>query len=106
METVGGWHPCFQELRRDGHTEHSYRIYNAGLTPAPFNYIESLRHSCNWKNPTSVVIPDENDIGENELFKVENELIERNLGKQPFYAKYPGRLCRAMKPQKRSLVHA
>ncbi|MDG2170822.1 MAG: hypothetical protein P8L44_23175 [Opitutales bacterium] len=104
LDAVGGWHPIFQELRRGGHTEHSYRIYNEGLNPAPFNYIDALQHSCKWNNPTSIIIPDDKSVGDNDLFKVEIDLIESELGKQPFYTKYRGRLLPALSPYKQELI--
>ena len=95
LKKVGGWHPHFRELRRGGHTEHSYRIFNAGLIPAPFNYVDNLRHCCQWNNPTSVIEPDWDTVGDNELFNVEIELIEKQLGYLPFSAKYPGHIHKA-----------
>ncbi|MFT4927140.1 MAG: hypothetical protein ACI8WB_003246 [Phenylobacterium sp.] len=95
LAEVGGWHQHFGELRRGGHTEHSYRVCNAGLCPAPFNYIDGLVDSCCWHNPASIVRPGQHAVATNQLFEVENALISRKLGQQPWYAKHPGRLCLA-----------
>ncbi|WDE01630.1 hypothetical protein [Thalassomonas actiniarum] len=93
LATVGGWHRQFALLRRGGHTEHSYRIFNAGLTPAPFNYIDELSSSCCWHNPPSIVSCAGHAVAANRLFDIENNLIRQQLGPQAWYAKYPGRLC-------------
>ena len=93
LATVGGWHRQFSLLRRGGHTEHSYRVFNAGLTPAPFNYIDHLSSSCCWHNPPSIVSCRDYPVGANRLFEIENSLISQQLGPQSWYAKYPGRLC-------------
>ena len=98
LTKVGGWHARFGELRRGGHTEHSYRVCNAGLCPAPFNYIDTLIHCCSWHNPTSIVPAMGYTIAPNCLFDIENNLIAQKLCKQPFYTKYPGRLCFASDP--------
>ncbi|WDE14292.1 hypothetical protein [Thalassomonas haliotis] len=90
---VGGWHRRFSLLRRGGHTEHSYRIYHAGLIPAPFNYIDDLSNSCCWHNPPSIVSCAGHAVAANRLFEIENDLIRQQLGPQAWYARYPGRLC-------------
>ncbi|WDE08033.1 hypothetical protein SG34_014730 [Thalassomonas viridans] len=93
LARVGGWHRQFSRLRRGGHTEHSYRIFNAGLTPAPFNYIGHLDSSCRWHNPPSIVSCAGHPVAANRLFEIENTLISQQLGPQAWYAEYPGRLC-------------
>jgi len=100
LTKVGGWHARFGELRRGGHTEHSYRVCNAELCPAPFNYIDTLTHCCSWHNPASVVSARAYTIAPNRLLEIENDLIAQKLRKQPYYAKYPGRLCSASNLQK------
>ena len=95
LAKVGGWHRQFGELRRGGHTEHSYRVYNAGLSLAPFNYINKLIDTCCWHNPSSIVSVTGHKIATNRLFSIENELISQKLGWQPWYAKHPGRVCLA-----------
>lgn len=93
LTTVGGFHRSFAKIRRGGHTEHSYRIYRAGLTPAPFNYAQHLASMCRWSNPPTVVIPHGHKVASNRLLEVENALIEQHLGQQPWFAQYQGHLC-------------
>jgi hypothetical protein len=54
LRQVGGWHPCFAEYRRFGHTEHSYRFVRRGLAPAPFNVVDELADACIWHFHPSV----------------------------------------------------
>lgn len=79
LERVGGWHPRFAEYRRWGHTEHSYRLYRAGLTPAPFNVVVDLVDTCAWHIPPSVVRTDLLPVDSDEMSPPERELIDREL---------------------------
>lgn len=57
LEKVGGWHIEFSKYKRYGHTEHSYRFYNQGLTRAPFNIIENfLDGYLLWHEPKSILL--------------------------------------------------
>ena len=94
LQVVGGWHPLFAKSRRGGHTEHSYRIYRAQLSPAPFNLVDGLVDSCIWNDPTSVIGAGYSGftVGENKLFDLENSLIEANIKWMPFGSGAKGRL--------------
>ena len=94
LQCVGGWHACFAQLRRGGHTEHSYRIYRSGLCPAPFNLIDGLVESCVWRDPRPVVSYNVLDVGANGLFAIENDLISQQIRWHPFCAGSPGELVR------------
>lgn len=89
---AGGWHPVFARLRRGGHTEHSYRVFRAKLCPAPFNLSLKLLETCRWNEPPHVVDPEDTgyQLGENYLFKIENELIEKELTFVPYSADSTG----------------
>ncbi len=94
LATVGGWHSSFARLRRGGHTEHSYRVFRAGLCPSPFNVVEELMATCRWTDPPSVVSIGQlkQPIAGNHLFELENDLIAQSLTWEPFEAESPGRL--------------
>jgi hypothetical protein len=79
LDRVGGWHPRFAEYRRWGHTEHSYRLYRAGLAPAPFNVVVELVDTCVWHIPPSVIRSDLLPVDADEMSPPERELIEREL---------------------------
>jgi hypothetical protein len=82
LRQVGGWHPRFAEYRRWGHTEHSYRFYNAGLAPAPFNVATELSHACIWHLHPSVT--QINLAGDEEhIVAPERELIDQKLRHVP-----------------------
>lgn len=91
---VGGWHTDFAEIRRGGHTEHSYRIFRSGLCPAPFNFVEGLLHCCRWTEPPSVVRNRDLAVAENRLFELENALIAERIEWMPFASGSEGRLLR------------
>ncbi|MEJ2418721.1 MAG: hypothetical protein P8Y45_17675 [Exilibacterium sp.] len=97
LQAAGGWHWLFSKLRRGGHTEHSYRIYRAGLCPAPFNFAEGLIDCCIWNNPPSVISATGSGakVGKNRLYEIENRLIEDALEWIPFTAAAPGKLIKA-----------
>jgi len=78
IEAVGGFHTCFAEYRRFGHTEHSYRFVNAGLAEYPFYIIkECLNGYLAWNDPISVTKIKANTI--NRLFVEEHDLIGQKL---------------------------
>lgn len=79
LRRVGGWHPRFAEYRRWGHTEHSYRFFRAGLTPAPFNVVEDLVDACIWHIPPSVTRSDLLPFDADRIVAPERELIDREL---------------------------
>jgi hypothetical protein len=83
LQKVGGWHPRFAEYRRWGHTEHSYRFYRAGLTPAPFNIAESLSDACIWHHPPPVHRVQGVPTDETQLPLAERELIDLELAHVP-----------------------
>jgi hypothetical protein len=83
LEKVGGWHPRFAEFRRWGHTEHSYRFYNAGLAPAPFNVIDDLSESCIWHYPPPVTSAVRVDTDDDQLPAPERELLDQRLEHVP-----------------------
>jgi hypothetical protein len=78
LRQVGGWHPRFAEYRRWGHTEHSYRFFNAGLAPAPFNVATELSYACIWHLHPSVT-PLSLPGDEEHIVAPERELIEQQL---------------------------
>jgi hypothetical protein len=82
LRQVGGWHPRFAEYRRWGHTEHSYRFYNAGLAPAPFNVATELSHACIWHlHPSVTQLSLAGD--EEHIVAPERELIDQKLRHVP-----------------------
>jgi hypothetical protein len=82
LRQVGGWHPRFAEYRRWGHTEHSYRFYNAGLAPAPFNVATELSYACIWHLHPSVT-PLTLAGDEEHIVAPERELIDQGLRHVP-----------------------
>jgi len=82
LRQVGGWHPRFAEYRRWGHTEHSYRFYNAGLAPAPFNVATELSYACIWHLHPSVT-PLSLAGDEEHVVAPERELIDQKLRHVP-----------------------
>jgi hypothetical protein len=82
LRQVGGWHPRFAEYRRWGHTEHSYRFYNAGLAPAPFNVATELSYACIWHLHPSVT-PLSLGGDEEHIVAPERELIDQKLRHVP-----------------------
>ncbi|MEM7428895.1 MAG: hypothetical protein AAF441_22640 [Pseudomonadota bacterium] len=92
LECVGGWHPAFAKLRRGGHTEHSYRVFRAGLAPAPFNFVEALAETCAWHNPPSVVSPKTAEVADTGVFQLEEDLMAQEIDWHPFSASHPGTL--------------
>ncbi len=90
LRRVGGWHPRFAEHRRWGHTEHSYRFYNAGLAPAPFNVATELSRACIWHLHPSVT-PLSLSGDEEQIVAPERELIEQRLQHVPLQTLSPYR---------------
>jgi hypothetical protein len=83
LREVGGWHLCFAEYRRWGHTEHSYRFHRAGLAPAPFNVAEDLADTCIWHSPPAVTHVDGVAIDADQIATPERELMEQELTHVP-----------------------
>lgn len=85
LTKVGGWHTEFAKYRRFGHTEHSFRYYNTGLCPAPFNVISDLIVGYfNFHDPVSVTLFDPNIVGSYHIAKPEEVIIEQKLPHFPF----------------------
>jgi hypothetical protein len=89
LRQVGGWHPRFAEFCRWGHTEHSYRFFRAGLTPAPFNVAESLADACIWHFPPSVSQVPDVQIDQDQVCPAERELIDADLRFVPVQTRAP-----------------
>lgn len=84
LRKVGGWHTLFAEFKRGGHTEHSYRFYNAGLSPAPFHHIPALNDGyMNWHQPEHVTILKNVATSKNSRLKAEEDLIQQKLSFYP-----------------------
>lgn len=84
LRQVGGWHPRFAEYRRWGHTEHSYRFYNAGLAPAPFNVATELSYACIWHlHPSVTPLSRQMPSDAEQIVAPERELIEQHLRHVP-----------------------
>lgn len=79
LERVGGWHTDFAEFRRWGHTEHTYRFFNAGLTPAPFNMVIDLADACIWHYPPPVTKAGSMAVDEDQISTVERRLMDAKL---------------------------
>lgn len=84
LKKVGGWHTKFAKFKRFGHTEHTYRIYNAGLTKAPFNSIISCFHYINERELPHVTNYSNNIVGISGLAIAEENLIKEKLNFVPF----------------------
>ena len=79
LEKVGGFHTEFAKYKRFGHTEHTYRFYNAGLTKYPFQIIEEcIGGYIGWHEPVSRIKLNV-DTSENRLFAGEEKLIKERL---------------------------
>ena len=79
IQKVGGFHDEFAKYKRFGHTEHTYRFMNAGLTQYPFNIIdECIDGFFGWNYPRSVT-QIKVQTTENRLFQGEEELINEKL---------------------------
>ena len=79
LRTVGGWHPGFARYRRWGHTEHSYRVWRAGLAPAPFNLVAGLDEAFVWHAPPSVTVHSDVPYDEHQIAAPERELMDQEL---------------------------
>lgn len=79
LEKVGGFHTDFAKYKRFGHTEHTYRFVNNGLSKYPFQIIqECLEGYFRWNDPISR-IKISVEISKNRLFVEEEKLIEKKL---------------------------
>ena len=79
LATVGGFHTDFAAYKRFGHTEHTYRFVNNGLSQYPFQVIqECLEGYFRWNDPISR-IKISVEISKNRLFVEEEKLIEKKL---------------------------
>ncbi len=83
LGVIGGWHKLFATVKRFGHTEHSYRIVNSGLSEFPFNYVLEFE-SCFkfWEPPSATQIKVEKD-NKTSLSKMELELLKQKLSYHP-----------------------
>lgn len=91
LERVGGWHPMFATYRRWGHTEHSYRIYRAGLAPAPFNVAEDLTECFIWHVPPAVTRVSGVQFDRDQIAAPERGLMEQELSYVPIETHSPVR---------------
>ena len=84
IEKIGGWHTVFAKYKRYGHTEHSYRFLNAGLSKYPFTIIEDCINKLIIHNPAHVTDP---IVGQEsvdtELFIEEQKIIDQKLNYFP-----------------------
>jgi len=79
LDTVGGFHTLFATYKRFGHTEHTYRFVNNGLSQYPFQIIqECLEGYFRWNDPISRIKVSV-EISENYLFVDEETLIQEKL---------------------------
>ena len=79
LDTVGGFHTLFARYKRFGHTEHTYRFVNNGLSDYPFNIVqECLEGYFRWNDPISRIKLNV-AVSENGLFMDEEKLIEEKL---------------------------
>ncbi|HRF56657.1 MAG TPA: hypothetical protein PLV58_04585 [Campylobacterales bacterium] len=83
LETVGGWHDMFATYKRFGHTEHTYRFVNAGLSKYPFNVIDELIEGyLGWNDPISVTKIKVQTTA-NRVFQGESDLMDEKLSYYP-----------------------
>ena len=75
---VGGWHTEFAHWKRYGHTEHSTRFVNAGLSEYAFNSIEDSIKMIIIHDPKHVTIPIGNH-DENEFSEPEQKILSQKL---------------------------
>lgn len=78
LDTVGGWHTIFAKHRRYGHTEHTYRFYNAGLQPSPFLFIEETL-KMTLIHPTPHVTNPQERVIDNRFIEDEGNLFHKKL---------------------------
>ncbi|MGD9991916.1 MAG: hypothetical protein AB7S69_01345 [Salinivirgaceae bacterium] len=79
---AGGWHTVFAKHKRYGHTEHTYRFYNAGLQPAPFLLIEETQKMTLIHPAPHVTQPQKRDV-DDRFIKDEGELFHKKLEHYP-----------------------
>lgn len=102
LERVGGWHPSFARYRRWGHTEHSYRVFRAGLAPAPFNVAQELANAFIWHSPPAITFPSRIELDEDQIPPLERKLMNEALDYVPvqtlspfhFNGRPPGQVAR------------
>jgi hypothetical protein len=94
LSRVGGWHPVFARYRRWGHTEHSYRLFRAGLAPAPFNIVAQLAETCIWHSPPPVTRVKGIPHDEDQIAAPERELMDEGLRHVPVQTLSPHHLNR------------
>lgn len=79
LDKVGGFHTEFAKYKRFGHTEHTYRFHNSGLSEYPFQIIqECIEGYFRWNNPKSRINV-KVGVSENSLFVGEEKLIAEKL---------------------------
>ncbi len=79
FQAVGGFHPEFATHLRYGHTEHSWRIWRAGLAPAPFNVLAGcVEGYCYWHDPAHVTEA-HSDGDRHGITRPERELMTKEL---------------------------
>lgn len=83
LEKVGGFHDEFAIYKRFGHTEHTYRFVNAGLSTYPFNIVSNcIEDYFKWNDPISVT-KIKTAFTDKRLFPREQEIIEQSLSFYP-----------------------
>ena len=89
LHVIGGWHQVFAQVKRFGHTEHSYRTINNGLCKFPFNYVLELERCFKfWEPPSATQVKVEKDT-ETSLSKMEMDLMNEKLLFHPISFKSP-----------------
>lgn len=79
LDKVGGWHTDFAKYKRYGHTEHSHRFKNAGITDFPFTVIEDCINDLILHNPGHVTASIGPENEQTELFIEEQHLMDQKL---------------------------
>lgn len=83
LDSVGGFHTMFAKYKRFGHTEHTYRFMNNGLSKYPFQIIEEcLEGYFRWNDPISRIKVNV-EVSDNWLFIEEEALIGKKLKYYP-----------------------
>jgi len=73
----------FATYKRFGHTEHTYRFVNAGLSKYPFNVIDELIEGyLGWNDPISVTKIKVQTTA-NRVFQGESDLMDEKLSYYP-----------------------
>jgi hypothetical protein len=79
IDQVGGWHTEFARHKRFGHTEHSYRYYNKGISKAPFITIMECINYLRWHNPISVTPVPNVEVSQKLLHDSEVNIMKKKL---------------------------